>query len=425
MMRAVQYNSYGGGAAALKNGLWPLLPRKFPNIPSTLLLLAVFFTLIPITGYTIFLEQYRCSRRSRRGWISCQELQSSHKVVAVLSNENGGALAEFAVAKENMTVSRPQEYSRTRCSFADCWPHSSRVPPPDCRVRGQRKRPASKHPDHRCFRWRSRRGYRLQDPEGEALKSPSGRKYDARPDRVDALRRVMLARRSSRIRQRARAIKSPYTPIVRRHRKKKPDSPVIPQESTPIVEEAPPIIPRESPPTVQEATVIIEEVPPPFKSPIHMATIPVSEEEREQLPDTILDNTLWAKTAVDFYLHERSQGCFTDICKLTDDIYLLLDRSWWGVLLGVEDNGYFDGGHIDAWVTRLLIIRKLKKNKNIRYTIMPTSFHAVHLKNARDESFDLGNGQAKLYPAWWEVDKVFILFWNVNIGFSSSFTPIP
>ncbi|KAE8685178.1 S uncoupled 1 [Hibiscus syriacus] len=208
-----------------------------------------------------------------------------------------------------------------------------------------------------------------------------------------------LRNESSRIRRRARAIKSPYTPIVRRHRKKKPDSPIIPQESTPIIEEAP-IIPRESPPTVQEATVIVEEVPPTIQEPdshgvicriiekpsdvpdmmdsswlsyeLPASTIPVSEEERKQLPDTILDNTLWAKTAVDFYLHERSQGCFTDICKLNDDIYLLLDRSWWGVLLGVEDNGYFDGG------------------------------------NQRDESFALGNGQAKLYPAWWEVDKVFI-----------------
>ncbi|KAE8674852.1 Detected protein of unknown function [Hibiscus syriacus] len=53
--------------------------------------------------------------------------------------------------------------------------------------------------------------------------------------------------------------------------------------------------------------------------------------------------------------------------------------------------------------------RKLKENKrNTRYTIMPTAFNAVHLKNQRDESFALGNGQAKLYPAWWEVDKVFI-----------------
>ncbi|KAE8722786.1 AMP-dependent synthetase and ligase family protein isoform 2 [Hibiscus syriacus] len=220
-----------------------------------------------------------------------------------------------------------------------------------------------------------------------------------RPDKVDVLRRVFLARQSSRIRRRARAIKSPYTPIVRRHRKKKPDSPVIPQESTPIIEEAP-IIPLESPPTVQEATVIVEEVLPTIQEPdshgvickileksfdvpdmmdsswlsyeLPASTIPVSEVERRQLPDTILDNTLWAKTAVDFYLYERSHGCFADICKLNDDIYLLLDRSWWGVLLGVEDNGYFDGG------------------------------------NQRDESFALGNGQAKLYPAWWEVDKVFI-----------------
>ncbi|KAE8726288.1 hypothetical protein F3Y22_tig00007179pilonHSYRG00119 [Hibiscus syriacus] len=209
------------------------------------------------------------------------------------------------------------------------------------------------------------------------------------PDKVDALRRVFLARQSSRIIRRARAIKSPYTPIVRRHRKKKPDSPVIPQESTPIVEKAP-IIPRESPPTVQEATVIVEEVPPTIQEPdshgvickilekpsdvpdmmnesrlsyeLPASTIPVSEVERRQLPDTILDNTLWAKTAIDFYLHERSQGCFTDICKLNDDIYLLLDRSWWGVLLGVEDNGYFDGGvnlrselrENDVWLQKLI-----------------------------------------------------------------------
>ncbi|KAE8731997.1 hypothetical protein F3Y22_tig00002317pilonHSYRG00172 [Hibiscus syriacus] len=41
-----------------------------------------------------------------------------------------------------------------------------------------------------------------------------------RPDKVDALRRVFLARRSSRIRRRGRAITSPFTPMVRRLRKK-------------------------------------------------------------------------------------------------------------------------------------------------------------------------------------------------------------
>ncbi|KAE8709004.1 hypothetical protein F3Y22_tig00110332pilonHSYRG00717 [Hibiscus syriacus] len=232
-----------------------------------------------------------------------------------------------------------------------------------------------------------------------------------RTDKVDALRRVFLAQQSSRIRRRARAIKSPYTPIVRRHRKKKPDSPVIPQESTPIVEDAP-IIPRESSPTVQEATVIVEEVSPTIQEPdshgvicrilekpsdvpdmmdsswlsyeLLASTIPVSEVERKQLPDTILDNTLWAKTAVDFYLHERSQGCFTDICKLNDDIYLLLDRSWWGVLLGVEDNGYFDGGVFIPVLERnhwLLVELQIPSLKAIVYDIM---INYISLADLRD-----------------------------------------
>ncbi|KAE8733286.1 cyclic nucleotide-gated ion channel 1-like [Hibiscus syriacus] len=105
-----------------------------------------------------------------------------------------------------------------------------------------------------------------------------------RTDKVDALRRVFLARQSSRIRRRARAIKSPYTPIVRRNRKKKPDSPVIPQESTPIIEEAP-IIPRESPPTVQEATVNVEEVPPTIQEPDSHGVICRILEKPSDVPD--------------------------------------------------------------------------------------------------------------------------------------------
>ncbi|KAE8656819.1 hypothetical protein F3Y22_tig00116997pilonHSYRG00403 [Hibiscus syriacus] len=150
-----------------------------------------------------------------------------------------------------------------------------------------------------------------------------------RPDKVDALRRVFLARQSSRIRRRARAIKSPYTPIVRRHRKKRPNSPVIPQESTPVVEEAP-IIPRESPPTVQEATVIVEEVPPTIQEP-------------------------------------DSHDVICKILEKPSDVPDMMDESW----LSYE---------------------------------LPAST----IPNQRDESFALGNGQAKLYPAWWEVDKVFI-----------------
>ncbi|KAE8688185.1 putative serine/threonine-protein kinase [Hibiscus syriacus] len=209
-----------------------------------------------------------------------------------------------------------------------------------------------------------------------------------RPDKVDALRWVFLTRRGSRIRHRTRAITSPFTPIVPRMRKKKPDSPVIVQEAPSIVQEAPPI--------VQEALLIIQQAPPTVQEPdshgilcrhidkpslvpgmmdrswlsyqLPANTIP--QQERRKLPDTIMDNTLWAKTAIDFYLQERSQGYYDDICKIDDNMHLFLERSWWGVLLGVEENSYFEWG------------------------------------DQRDASYALGNGKAIIYPTWWEVDKL-------------------
>ncbi|KAK8541595.1 hypothetical protein V6N13_137803 [Hibiscus sabdariffa] len=120
MMRAVQYNSYGGGAAALrqvevpipspkedevlvkveatsinpldlriqKGVVWPFLPRKFPNIPG-----------IDVAGEVVKVGS------------GVKNYKAGDKVVAVLSNGFGGGLAEFAVAKENLTVSRPPEVS--------------------------------------------------------------------------------------------------------------------------------------------------------------------------------------------------------------------------------------------------------------------------------------------------------------------------
>ncbi|KAE8697876.1 40S ribosomal protein S5 [Hibiscus syriacus] len=191
---------------------------------------------------------------------------------------------------------------------------------------------------------------------------------DERPDEVDGLHPVCLAQRGSRIRRRTRAITSPFTPLVPRLHKKKPDASIIVQEAPSIVQEVPLIV-SEAPPTVQEAPVIVQEVPPTVQEPdshgvicrhidkpplvpdimdtswlsyvLSASTIP--QQEKGTLPDTITDNTLWAKTAVDFYLHERSKGCYSDICKLDDVIHLFLDRSWWGILLGVEDNGYLEG----------------------------------------------------------------------------------
>ncbi|GMI76196.1 chloroplast envelope Quinone Oxidoreductase Homolog [Hibiscus trionum] len=120
MMRAVQYNSYGGGAAALKQVevpipspkrdevlvkveatsinpldlriqkgvVWPFLPRKFPNIPG-----------VDVAGEVVKVGS------------GVKNYKAGDKVVTVLSSVFGGALAEFAVAKESVTVSRPPEVS--------------------------------------------------------------------------------------------------------------------------------------------------------------------------------------------------------------------------------------------------------------------------------------------------------------------------
>ncbi|KAE8712815.1 hypothetical protein F3Y22_tig00110223pilonHSYRG00073 [Hibiscus syriacus] len=173
-----------------------------------------------------------------------------------------------------------------------------------------------------------------------------------------------------------------------------------------------PYHPSRVPPTVQEATVIVEEVPPTIPEPdshgviyriiekppplpdmmdeswlsyeLPASTLPVSEVERRQLPETILDNTLWAKTVVDFYLHERSQGCYTDINKLNDEMYLLLNRSCWGVLLGVEDSGYFDGEVFIPVLERrhwLLVQLQLPSLKIIVYDSM---INYISLSDLRD-----------------------------------------
>jgi NADPH:quinone reductase-like Zn-dependent oxidoreductase len=120
LMHAVQYDSYGGGAAGLKHVevpiptlkkdelllkleaaslnpvdwkiqkglLRPLLPRKFPCIPVT-----------DVAGEIIEVGQ------------GVQNFKAGDKVVALLSHLNGGGLAEFAVASESLTVTRPREVS--------------------------------------------------------------------------------------------------------------------------------------------------------------------------------------------------------------------------------------------------------------------------------------------------------------------------
>ncbi|GER52116.1 oxidoreductase [Striga asiatica] len=118
LMRAVQYEGYGGGAAGLKHVevpvptpskgevllkleatslnpidwktqkgvLRPFLPRKFPFIPAT-----------DVAGEIVEVGA------------GVESFKPGDKVVAMLSHTTGGGLSEYGVAKENQTVPRPPE----------------------------------------------------------------------------------------------------------------------------------------------------------------------------------------------------------------------------------------------------------------------------------------------------------------------------
>ncbi|XP_057534714.1 quinone-oxidoreductase homolog, chloroplastic-like [Amaranthus tricolor] len=120
LMRAVQYSKYGGGASGLKHVeisvpkpkpdevlikveaaslnafdwkiqkgiVRPFLPRKFPYIPGT-----------DIAGEVVQVGS------------TAKKFNAGDKVVTLFSHVAGGALAEYVVAKENLTVTRPQEVS--------------------------------------------------------------------------------------------------------------------------------------------------------------------------------------------------------------------------------------------------------------------------------------------------------------------------
>ncbi|XP_058206327.1 chloroplast envelope quinone oxidoreductase homolog [Rhododendron vialii] len=120
LMHAVQYNSYGGGAAGLKHveipipapskdevlikleaasinpydyklqaGVArPVLPRKFPFIP-----------VFDVSGEVVEVGS------------GIKNFKAGDKVVSMLKSTGGGGLAEFCVAKGNRTVPRPPEVS--------------------------------------------------------------------------------------------------------------------------------------------------------------------------------------------------------------------------------------------------------------------------------------------------------------------------
>ncbi|XP_054784680.1 chloroplast envelope quinone oxidoreductase homolog isoform X2 [Prosopis cineraria] len=73
--------------------LWPLLPRKLPHIPG-----------VDVAGEVIAVGS------------GVQKFKPGDRVVSVVNVLNGGALAEFAVIKESVTATRPPELLASECA---------------------------------------------------------------------------------------------------------------------------------------------------------------------------------------------------------------------------------------------------------------------------------------------------------------------
>ncbi|VFR02016.1 unnamed protein product [Cuscuta campestris] len=223
MMQAVQYDGYGGGAAALKHVevpvptpgkgevllkleatsinpidwkiqkgiLRPLLPGKFPYIPAT-----------DVAGEVVDIG------------FGVEHFKAGDKVVAILSHFSGGGFAEYAVAKESLTAIRPAQVQAAEAAglpVAGLTAHqalvelagiklgsgSSSSPPKNVLVTAasggvghyavQLAKLGNAHVTATCGARniefvKSLGADEVIDyntPEGAALKSPSGKKYDA------------------------------------------------------------------------------------------------------------------------------------------------------------------------------------------------------------------------------------------------------
>ncbi|KAJ7961609.1 Quinone-oxidoreductase [Quillaja saponaria] len=220
LMRAVQYNCYGGGPAGLqhvkvpvptpnndeilikteaasvnpfdwkvqKGMLRPVFPRKFPHIPGT-----------DLAGEVIEVGP------------GVQHFKTGDKVVSVVNALNGGGLAEYAVAKESVTAARPLEVSAAEgagLGVAGLTAHQALTQSAGIKLDGtgpqanilitaasggvgqyavQLAKLGNTHVTATCGARNMDLVKRLgadevinyKTPDGAALKSPSGRKYDA------------------------------------------------------------------------------------------------------------------------------------------------------------------------------------------------------------------------------------------------------
>ncbi|KAI7983784.1 hypothetical protein LOK49_LG15G00893 [Camellia lanceoleosa] len=220
LMNAVQYNCYGGGVASLKHveipipvpkkgeillkleatslnpvdltiqkgTMRPFFSRKFPFIPA-----------IDIAGEVVEVGT------------GVTKFKAGDKVVAFLSLSSGGGLAEFAVASETMTVPRPPEVSAAEVAglpIVALTAHVSLTQQAGIKLDGtgpkknilitaasggvghyavQLAKLGNTHVTATCgarnLNFVKSLGAEevidYKTPEGEALKSPSGKKYDA------------------------------------------------------------------------------------------------------------------------------------------------------------------------------------------------------------------------------------------------------
>ncbi|XP_062077667.1 chloroplast envelope quinone oxidoreductase homolog [Humulus lupulus] len=225
LMQALQYDSYGGGAAALKHVevpvpspkkneilvkmealalnpldlkiqkgmIRPIYPRKFPHIPGT-----------DVAGEVVEIGH------------GVTKFKAGDKVVATVPYTIGGALAEFVVVNESLTVARPPQVSAAEAAglpIAGLTAHAALTQAAGIKLDDHgtgNKQPinilitaASGGVGHYAVQLAKLRenthvtatcGARniefvrslgadevldYATPEGSALKSPSGRKYDA------------------------------------------------------------------------------------------------------------------------------------------------------------------------------------------------------------------------------------------------------
>ncbi|KAL2557020.1 putative quinone-oxidoreductase-like protein [Forsythia ovata] len=220
LMHAVQYDCYGGGAAGLKHAevpiptpgkdevllkleatslnpvdwkiqkgmIRPFLPRRFPCIPAT-----------DVAGVV------------QEVGPGVKNFKPGDAVVAMLNHATGGGLAEYAVAKESLTVPRPPELSAAEGAglpVAGLTAHMALTRSAEVKLDGSGPRKnilitaASGGVGHYAVQLAklgnthvtATCGARNVDfvkslgadevldyktPEGAALKSPSGQKYDA------------------------------------------------------------------------------------------------------------------------------------------------------------------------------------------------------------------------------------------------------